>query len=72
VPRPGYRVGLPWAGDWEVVIDTDAAGFGGSGYTGDRSVVGAVDGLHWQGQRNSALIDLPPLGVVWLAAHRPT
>ena len=20
VPRPGYRVGLPWGGDWQVVL----------------------------------------------------
>ena len=24
VPREGYRVGLPWAGEWEVLLDTNA------------------------------------------------
>ncbi|MEY4229927.1 MAG: 1,4-alpha-glucan branching enzyme [Actinomycetota bacterium] len=70
VPRPGYRVGLPWAGAWEVVVDTDAAPFGGSGSAGGSPSVGAADHA-WQGQPASALVDLPPLAVVWLAAHRP-
>jgi maltooligosyltrehalose trehalohydrolase len=30
-PRPGYRTGLPAAGTWRKVLDTDAAAFGGSG-----------------------------------------
>jgi 1,4-alpha-glucan branching enzyme len=70
VPRPGYRVGLPWAGAWQVVVDTDAAPFGGSGYGGGAPSVDAVDHA-WQGRPTSALVDLPPLAVVWLAAHRP-
>ncbi len=70
VPRAGYRVGLPWTGAWEVVIDTDAAGFGGSGFAGGRTTVEA-DATPWQGQPCSALIDLPPLASVWVARHRP-
>ena len=70
VPRPGYRVGLPWAGEWQVVVDTDAAKFGGSGSSGTRMTVGA-DPVAWQGQGSSASVDLAPLGVVWLAARRP-
>jgi len=70
VPRPGYRIGLPWAGSWQVVVDTDAAPFGGSGAAGGALSVGASDHA-WQGQPSSALVDLPPLAVVWLAAHRP-
>ncbi|MEX0848406.1 MAG: 1,4-alpha-glucan branching protein GlgB [Ilumatobacteraceae bacterium] len=71
VPRPGYRVGLPWDGAWEVVVDTDAPTFGGSGYAGGLASVGATTELTWQGQPASALVDIPPLSVVWLAAHRP-
>jgi 1,4-alpha-glucan branching enzyme len=69
-PRDGYRVGLPWAGDWEVVIDTDALTFGGSGYRGALQSVGATPEQPWQGLSASAQIDLPPLSVVWLAARR--
>jgi 1,4-alpha-glucan branching enzyme len=32
--RPGYRVGLPWAGEWQVVLDTDSGAFWGSGHRG--------------------------------------
>lgn len=71
VPRPGYRVGLPWAGDWAVVLDSDAVQFGGSGFAGARPVASASAARQWQGQPASALVDLPPLGVLWLAAHRP-
>ena len=65
VPRYGYRVGLPSGGEWEVLLDTDATEFAGSG-----SEVGQV--LHtqetqWHGQPHSAVLTLPPLGVVWLA-----
>ena len=39
VPRPGYRVGLPWAGEWEVLVDTDAPAYGGSGFRGGEATV---------------------------------
>ena len=71
VPRPGYRVGLPWGGEWQVVIDTDAAQFGGSGDPAGRPPVHGDDATAWQGQPASAVVDLPPLGVLWLARRRP-
>jgi 1,4-alpha-glucan branching enzyme len=71
VPRPGYRVGLPWAGEWEVLVDSDAGQFGGSGYRGAAPTVSATADVAWQSQPVSALIDLPPLGVTWLGAVRP-
>ncbi len=76
VPRPGHLVGLPWSGEWEVVIDTDASRYGGSGFAGGygdggtRHVWASAD-TPWQGQPASATIDLPPLATVWLAAQRP-
>ena len=33
VPREGYRVGLPWAGEWQVLLDTNATYFGGTGHS---------------------------------------
>ncbi len=67
VPRPGYRVGLPWNGEWEVVLDTDAASWWGSGH---RSVgpVTATDDEPWQGQPSSALLDVGPMSMLWLAS----
>lgn len=65
-----HRVGLPWTGAWEVVIDTDAAGFGGSGFAGGRTTVEA-DATPWQGQPCSALIDLPAARIGLGSRHRP-
>ena len=70
VPRPGYRVGVPWGGDWKVLLDSDALRFWGSGYRGDAAALPEHHGIPWQGQPCSVEIDLPPLGVVWLGAAR--
>jgi 1,4-alpha-glucan branching enzyme len=64
VPRPGYRVGLPRAGDWHEVLNTDASGYGGSGVVNAGTIAAAE--TPWHGQQWSAELDLPPLGVVWL------
>ena len=40
VPREGYRVGLPWAGEWQVLLDTNATYFGGTGQGGRTGGVG--------------------------------
>ncbi|MEM9038756.1 MAG: 1,4-alpha-glucan branching protein GlgB [Actinomycetota bacterium] len=71
VPRPGYRLGLPWAGDWEIILDTDAAAWWGSGFRGTDGVVTATDGEPWQGHGFSAVIDVPPMSMLWLASNRP-
>ena len=65
VPRPGYRVGLPRAGAWREVLNTDAAEYGGSGVL-NAGVIGA-ETTPWHGQEWSAEVTLPPLGVVWLS-----
>ncbi len=70
VPRVGYRVGLPWAGAWDAVLDTDSVEWLGSGYCGDRSVVAASDDP-WQGCTSSATLDVGPMSMVWLAARSP-
>jgi 1,4-alpha-glucan branching enzyme len=63
LPRHGYRIGLPRGGRWIEVLNTDAAGYGGSNV-----VNGSVDAEQkpWHDQPYSAEITLPPLGVVWL------
>ena len=65
VPRHGYRVGLPGAGEYREVLNTDAAEYGGSG-VGNHGRVRAEAVPH-DGQPASAAVTLPPLGVVWLA-----
>jgi 1,4-alpha-glucan branching enzyme len=67
--RRDYRVGLPWAGRWDVVLDTDAPAWNGRGARRDSVVVGTDD--PWQGCSSSARLDVAPMSMVWLAAPRP-
>ncbi len=65
IPRYGYRVGLPLGGRWEVLLNTDATCFAGSGT--DVGPVLEAEERPWHGEEHSAVLTLPPLGVVWLA-----
>lgn len=58
-----YRLGLPAAGHWDEVLNTDAAPYGG----GNRGNLGGVttEAVAWHGQAQSALVTLPPLSAVW-------
>ena len=64
VPHPDYRLGLPRAGDWRELINTDATEYSGSG-VGNLGTVAAV-GKQWHGRPASATVQLPPLGTIWL------
>jgi 1,4-alpha-glucan branching enzyme len=64
VPRHGYRLGLPIAGRWAVVLNTDAHEFGGTG-VGNTELW--TDEVAWHGHPQSVLMTLPPLGIVYLA-----
>jgi 1,4-alpha-glucan branching enzyme len=64
VPHREYRVGLPVAGHWREIINTDSALYGGSG-VGNMGTVEATS-EPWHGQPASALMTLPPLAVLWL------
>ena len=67
-PHSNYRVGLPFAGCWRELINTDAPVYGGSG-VGNIGVVEAVP-EPWHGKPASATLTVPPLGVLWLAPDR--
>jgi len=64
LPHLRYRVGLPQAGRWREVLNTDAVTYGGSG-VGNMGGVEAVP-EPWHGKAASAVITVPPLGVLWL------
>jgi 1,4-alpha-glucan branching enzyme len=64
LPHHNYRVGLPRAGRWREIINTDAPAYGGSG-VGNLGAVDATD-QPWHGQPASAVLQLPPQGVLWL------
>jgi 1,4-alpha-glucan branching enzyme len=63
-PHLRYQIGLPRAGRWREVINTDAFVYGGSG-VGNQGFIEAVpEPSH--GQPASAVFALPPLGALWL------
>ncbi len=64
VPRPAYRVPMPFAGRWREVLNTDSDLYGGANL-GNMGGVVAGD-TPWGAEPASAELVLPPLGVVWL------
>nr|WP_231511938.1 1,4-alpha-glucan branching protein GlgB [Chondromyces apiculatus] len=68
VPLHNYRIGVPGAGAWEELINTDAETFGGSGH-GNLGAVQAAP-VPWQGRDFSLSLTLPPLGAILLKPRR--
>jgi 1,4-alpha-glucan branching enzyme len=64
VPRHGYRVGVPEAGDWAELLNTDALHYGGSGI-GNLGRVTATDAPS-HGLPASLELTLPPLATLYL------
>jgi 1,4-alpha-glucan branching enzyme len=64
LPRWRYRIGAPRDGFYREVLNTDAAVYGGSnvGSGGGRW----AEHVPWHGRPASLVLDLPPLGVVYL------
>ena len=58
------RIGLPSAGPWAEILNTDAGVYGGSG-VGNYGVVEATS-ESWHGRPASAELSIPPLGMLWL------
>ncbi|OII40923.1 1,4-alpha-glucan branching protein GlgB [Plantibacter sp. MMLR14_011] len=63
-PVGPYRVGLPRAGRWEELLNTDAVEYGGSGVGNYGSIEASAS--PWAGRPASAELTLPPLGMIWL------
>ena len=62
IEQTGFRLGVPKAGHWAEIINTDAEVYGG----GNRGNLGAVQACAepWHGQPASMQITLPPLSVL--------
>ena len=60
----GYRVGLPTAGEYQELLNSDWTQYGGSGVGNDGAV--HAEPTSWQSCDHSAMLDLPPLGVLYL------
>ncbi|ANJ56369.1 1,4-alpha-glucan branching protein GlgB [Pseudomonas silesiensis] len=64
VPREGYRIGVPFAGRWSEVINSDAATYAGSNYGNSGGAFTEDEPSH--GQALSLVLNLPPLAVLML------
>ena len=61
--RPQYRIGVPQAGRWRRLLDTQDPAFGGWA-TGEVEL--QADPVVWHGRDQSLALDLSALSVVWL------
>ncbi len=64
VPRNGYRLGVPEAGKWCALLNTDAACYGGSDFASGCDAT--AEAGPWHNQPASLALDLPPLATLVL------
>ena len=64
----GYRLGLPFAGRWDLRVNTADPRFAGSQPLGAESY--QTQDTHWHGRPYSIAIDVPPLSAIILTAER--
>jgi 1,4-alpha-glucan branching enzyme len=64
VARAGWRIGVPQAGRWQEVLNTDSAHYGGSN-VGTPLGAAQADAVAAHGRAHSIVIDLPPLATVF-------
>lgn len=64
VKREGYGIGLPWAGEWREVLNTDAKVYGGNGDGNGGKVVAKKTPMN--GFKFGALLTLPAMSAIIL------
>jgi len=67
VPRHGYRIGVPAAGYYQEIFNSDSEYYGGSN-TGNGAA--AVEPVPWMDFAQSISLTLPPLGAIFLKGRR--
>ncbi|KII76318.1 1,4-alpha-glucan branching protein GlgB [Vibrio renipiscarius] len=63
VPHEEFRLGVPLAGDYELLLNTDAKGYDGSDYA-VQSIL-TTEKVESEGQAQSLLISVPPLSTLF-------
>ncbi len=66
IPRYAYRIGVPNAGWWREVLNSNAELYGGTGQGNYGGV--ETERVPFQGHQHSLSLTLPPLGVLFLRA----
>jgi len=64
VPRHGYRLGVPYAGEYYELLNSDAIHYGGSGLENKQRMPSGP--IYWQSCPHSILLTLPPLATIIL------
>jgi 1,4-alpha-glucan branching enzyme len=66
VPRFNYRIGVPCAGMWREVLNSDARNYDGNGYDN----LGGVEAspVPYHGRPYSLTLTLPPLAIVFFVS----
>jgi 1,4-alpha-glucan branching enzyme len=68
VPRTNFRVGVPRAGHWRELLNSDASDYGGAGFGNFGGVDSTPVTMH--DRNDSVSLTLPPLGVIFLKLAR--
>ena len=63
VKREGYRIGVPYEGQWQQVLSTDDAKYGGTGEVDNKKKKTEDYSMH--GYDQSITIDIPPLSAMF-------
>jgi 1,4-alpha-glucan branching enzyme len=66
LPRQNYRIGVPSAGFWRELLNSDSQEYGGSGWGNFGGVKAEAKTAH--GRSYSLNLTLPPLGALFLKA----
>ena len=66
--REDFRMGVPYAGTWREVFNSDAEEFGGSGVINGKDVKSEPE--PWNGREDSVTVRVPPLGGMVLKCVR--
>jgi 1,4-alpha-glucan branching enzyme len=61
IPREKYRIGIPKAGQYKEIFNSDSKKYGGSG---SKNTIRKSAKKPWHGHKNSIEITIPPLGMV--------
>ena len=68
--RHGYRFGVPEAGVYREIFNSDAEEYGGSNVLNDYDIVS--EDVEWQGKAKSILVTVPPLATIYLELQSPS
>ena len=69
VPRDNYRVGVPTAGYWRELLNSDAGEYGGSGRGNGGGLTSEAVPCHRR--ENSLSLTIPPLATLYLKNIKP-